>query len=430
MRRRDFTLALGAAGAALLAPGAAWAQDDDVEGDVTPSMLDEIQLIQGQRIDAVGPSNAPATERAVLRIHGTDAGHAIPPLTDDLRTLLAEENYWALAQAQQPQPTWMGAHAPDYRHLEGFSLSSAQFELDAGVLNRLAAANAFVLNELRPVLVFGLRGCKMLSGANYAPWAATHRLEAADPSHLDCGCVLGLLRKSDGMIALYRATTVPAVAAMYKALPINGGGTSMLPTGFYEYSVGTVRADNPRSIQRGALRISGSYCVLRTADDVVFDPYSPSDAWTRGALHQIHAGGANLGRPGSNGCQVIPGGYTGEGRRMAHGVWADFRRDAGLTGEDGLAIADDTSPTFQYMLLTGREAALAYQGGNAFQNGYRRLRHGSTGNAVRNRQRQLFRDHPIEGAQADGNFGMLTSFASLLDKKATVLEFTTPIISI
>jgi hypothetical protein len=433
MRRRDFALAVGAAGAALMAPGAVWAQDEgEVEGDVMPTLMTELEALQGQRIDAVGRSNIAADNRSVLRTSGTDAGHAIPPLTDELRALLAQENYWELPAAQRPQSTWVGDRAPDYQHLVGLSLSSAQFELSAGVLTRLAAANAFALNDDQPLLVFGLRGCKMLSGESWSPWAATHRLEAASPAHIDCQCVIGLLRKSDSMIALFRGTTVPAVAAMYKSLPANGGGTSLLPTGLYPYQIGTLHAGT-RARQPGILRIDDNhrYCVLRTPDDLTFDAYSENDAWTRGAYHQIHAGGSNLERPGSNGCQTIPGGYANPERTRAFGAFAEFRRAAGLVDSDDAPLPDETRPKYQYMLLTGREAALAYQGGRGFENGYRRLRPGSSGEAVRNLQRQLFAMYTgIQGASADGQFGMLTSFAVLLNKKETEQEFTSPIVSI
>lgn len=430
MRRRDFTLALGAASAALMAPGAAWTQDTEIESDVTYSMLAEIEALQGRRIESIGPSNEPSPDRSVLRMSSTNAGHTSPPLTDELRAVLHERDWWGIPDEQKPQPTWMSGRASDYAHLSGFSLASTQFELDAGVLNRLAAANSFVINDLRPVLIFGLRGAKLLNGEDSAPWAATHRLDASDPSHVDCACVIGILRKSDGMIALFRGTTVPAVNAMYKALPNNAIGTSMLPTGLYAYSIGTVHAGRPEAIQRGALRIQGRYCVFRTADDVVFDPYSASDAWTIGEYHQIHAAGSNLQKPGSNGCQVIPGGYRGTDRMRAHGRWSDFRTLAGLADADGLPVADESSPTFQYMLLTGREAALAYQGGNAFQNGYRRLRHGSTGPSVLSLQRRLYASYPIDGARADGSFGMLTSFGVLWQKKETEGEYSSPIVSI
>src|SRR5690606_22610491 len=176
MRRREFAFGLGAAGAAMLTPAAARAQapdpDRDYDADITDLVMDELEAIQGQRIDAIGRSNLPASDRSVLRINGTDAGYEVPPLNDELRALLAQDNYWALSPASRPQPGWAGAaRAPDYQHLAGFALSSDAFELSAGVLRRLAEANSFVLNDRRPVLIFGLRGCRLLGEEDWAPWA-------------------------------------------------------------------------------------------------------------------------------------------------------------------------------------------------------------------------------------------------------------------
>jgi endonuclease G len=311
-------------------------------------------------------------------------------------------------------------------------LSSPSFQLSAAVLNTLAARNHFTVNEARPVLIFGLRGCKLANGGKSAPWALTHDLEAIDPTHLETRCVMGVLRKSDGMITLFQASTVPAVAAVYKSSgAANGGGTSVLPTGLYAYRIGDHRAAYPTRIQRAALLIQGEYCVLRTTDDLTYDAFSEGDAWTRGSLHNIHSGGSNTQRYNSNGCQVIEGGYQGESRRSAWGPWGDFRAAAGLVDADGAPLPAESRPSYQYMLLTGREAALAYQGGAAFNNAYWRLRHGSGGDRVMALQQRLFSTYTaIAGARADGDFGKLTSFAVLLDKKESEGEFTSPIVSI
>ncbi len=435
MRRRDFNHTLAGAGAAALAIGLApraFAQqeDEDYNSAILDSVLGELEEIAGQRIDAVGRSEIASPDRSTLRINGTDAGFPVPPMTAELRAELEARNYWTLPDAEKERlrPTWP-ARAPDYHHLAGFPLSSTQFQLSAGVLNTLAARNHFLIDDRRPVLIFGLRGCKLANGAKSAPWSLTHDLQAIDPTHLATRCVIGVLRKSNGMIALFQASTVPAVAAVYKSMGLaNGAGTSVLPTGFYAYRIGDHRAAYPTRIQRSALLIHGQYCVLRTTDDLTYDAFSEGDAWTRGGFHNIHAGGASTERYNSNGCQVIEGGYTGSARRIASGPWSEFRAAAGLVDADGGPLPAETRPSYQYMLLTGREAALAYQGGAAFNNAYWRLRPGSSGEDVRDLQQRLFRDYTgIAGARVDGDFGMLTAFALLLHKKETEREFTSPI---
>lgn len=58
------------------------------------------------------------------------------------------------------------------------------------------------------------------------------------------------------------------------------------------------------------------------------------------------------------------------------------RHAAGLVDADGNAIASEEKPSLLYMLLAGHEAALAFHGGAAFDNGYCRLRPGSSGPEV------------------------------------------------
>jgi hypothetical protein len=226
---------------------------------------------------------------------------------------------------------------------------------------------------------------------------------------------------------LFQSSTVPAVAHIYTSLADQGYGTSLLPTGLYAYGAGSHRASKPDRIQRGALLLSGEQVVLRTAKDLSFDVLADTTAWTRGSKHNIHSAG-RPDRYDSAGCQVIPGGYEGAGRMKAHGRWGDFRKAAGLVDADGVPIADDTRPTFQYMLLTGREAALAYRGGAPFAT-YRRLRPGSTGEAVKKLQEALVKEAPdaVPGLSADGDFGARTAFAVLLSKGRNFGAFTSPV---
>lgn len=438
MDRRQFVGWSMAAGTALPLLGriafAQPTQGGSVDYDaILDELLSELEAVGAEKRETVGGADFTAEFRSVLDQKQMKADFPTPPLTPEFIAGLRLRRYWDIPTIERPAPVWPAfARAPDYSHLTVLPLKDAAFTLSAGVLRLLAQRNAFDLSRTsRPVIAFGLRGCRIASGALSETWAKDHALVVATPSHVSSECVIGLWRTADDSIAVYRGSTVPAVAHMYMSLAERGDGASLLPTGLYAYGAGTHLANKPRSIQRGALRIAGSYVVLRTAKDLSYDPYADTTAWTRGIAHNLHAGGA-ADLFSCAGCQVIPGGYSGEQRLKVTGEWSSFQKAAGLVGEDGAFIAADESPTFLYMLLTGYEAALAFHGGSAFDIGYRRLRPGSTGSDVVELQKRLLKDHPaaVPGLKADGGFGMRTSFAVLIEQEKQTGEYTYPIVSI
>lgn len=366
-------------------------------------------------------------------IPGAPPGSTPAPLTD----------YWLPSAVAKPQPVWPADdRASDYRHLSTRTINDAVvqgyersadpgFELSAASLRFLARANAFPVDALkRPLLVFGLRGCTLDGATMAGAWAPRQRLRVATPNHIDYRCTIGVWRMSDDFIAVWPASTVPEASLIYGFTPHKGYGCSLLPTGFYRYRAGTHgSAARP---QRGALRIDQKYVVLRSPNDLSYDPFQAEDMWTEGGSHNLHAG-AVMGPPkfSSQGCQVIPGGYQRPERLYATGAWKGFRDACGLTGPDGLAIAPeaDKQGTFHYMLLTGLEAALYAQGKPDFLSGYKRLRHGSVSDDVKALQTRLYDLYKIR-EPADGAFGMATSYAVLWDKKRTEGEHTSPIMEL
>jgi len=249
------------------------------------------------------------------------------------------------------------------------------------------------------------------------------------PTHLAPKCLVGLWRPADGQIALFRSSTVPAAHNMYAGLAVQGYGTCLLPTGLYQYVRGNHKAKYPKSIQRGALRINhDAYAVLRTAAELTYDPYLPTTAWTRGAAHNIHAAGLS-DMFDSAGGQVVHGTYVRPERLKTKGAWDTFRRFAGTVDETGAAPPATAQANYQYMLLTGLEAALAYHGGADFEAGYSPLRFGSSGQKVADLQAQLITNHgsAVKGLAANGTFDMRTSFGVLLENKFLVNEYTTPV---
>lgn len=400
---------------------------------VLDEVLSEIEAAANQQLEMIGGAEFVSDYRSILDLKKMKADFPVPPLDANRIAEIRARKYSAVPVAERPPHSWPAAdRAPDYSHLAVLALKSPDFTLSAGVLRLLAERNSFELATTgRPVIVFGLRGCRIADGAPSHPWAREHALVVGSPSHRSSSCVLGLWRTADDHITVYRASTVPAVAHMYMSLSERGVGASLLPTGLYSYSVGTHLASKPKSIQRGALRIASGYVVLRTAKDLSYDPYADTTAWTRGEAHNIHAGGsADLFS--CAGCQVVPGGYSGEGRRTSTGQWSTFQTAAGLVGADGAFVADDSKPSFLYMLLTGQEAALAFHGGAAFNNGYYRLRPGSSGIDVADLQQRFLQDHPgaVPGLSANGRFDLRTSFAALIDREKQTGEFTSPVVAI
>lgn len=440
MRRRTFLA--GATGAAsLLSFGShAHAQelDADVEADILETVLGEVRAWGGRTLSAIGgqpPQPAVGASAEITRSmisRGRD--YVVPRLTPELRERLSVR-YWDSPSREEPQWLEMDKQ-PDYRHLAGYAQPPESFTLNAEVLEFLAARNAFVYRDARPVRLFGLRGCILPGNALESDWAREHTLQRLAPNHVNPRCTMGIWRVSDGQIRLFRSSTVPQAANMAAALLQDGWGASLLPTGFYRYRLGTHNAGTPRP-QAGALKHDeSSYVVLRTTRDLVYDVFSPVDVWTLGSNHNIHAAGMDWANPryDSSGCQVVHGKYT-PNRLYTEGAWSTYRREAGLVGEDGLAAADESQGqgTFDYMLLTGLEAALAQQGARDFMDGYHPLRPGSSGPRVVAAQTRLFAKFPRvlgrPAGRADGMFGPTTAFAALSEHKENEGEYLSTVLA-
>jgi hypothetical protein len=449
MKRRDF-LMMSAAVAGLGACGQTSVADAPVEAApevaaappvdpdaLTVEELEETALLEIEELAALGITEietvlAEGTKfstKSVLTPNSMSTAFPVPPLTDELRAAFAARKYWDVPTPDRPVPVWPALNkAPDYIHLAGYALAAPEFTLSSDLLARLAERNAFAINAAGPVVVFGLRGCRMVTGGEEAGWASEHAVVVETPTHLAPKCLVGLWRPADGQIALFRSSTVPAAHNMYASLAEQGNGTSLLPTGLYQYMRGDHKASKPKSIQRGALRMNDSYAVLRTAAELTYDPFLPTTAWTRGAAHNIHAAGLS-DIFDSAGCQVVHGTYIKPERLKTKGAWDAFRRFAGTVDETGAAPPATAQKNYQYMLLTGLEAALAYHGGADFEAGYSPLRFGSSGQKVADLQAQLITNHgsAVKGLPANGTFDMLTSFGVLLENKFLVNEYTTPV---
>lgn len=443
MLRRTFMQYSGAGALAAMLAGKVWAeaapgQDEDEEFDLAV-VLNEIETLGPGLIDtlvagkmvSVSETDAEGNPivRSILTPGSMDAAFPNPPITEELRALLKTQKYWNLGEAEREAPVWPAVTtAPDYLHLALYAAPPESFVLSADVLRLLAERNSFALREDAPVTLFGLRGCRLPDGVDATGWVAEQALTLAAPTHLDLDCVVGLWRQADGMIALFRAGTVPAVGYMFTSLVTRGSGTSLLPTGLYEYRRGH-HLPNADGIQRNALIMQGTYPVLRTAATLSYNPFLQTTAWTLGAGHNIHAGGPNF-KYWSAGCQVVRGDYERSARMKTTGAWNDFRLMAGTADADGAAPVSG-QVAFQYMLLTGLEAALAYAGVAGFADTYRPVRFGSSGAGVAALQARLKADHGagVKNLKESGVFDTATSFAALIDSKVSQGDFASPVMA-
>lgn len=414
-------------------PAADEAALPDVDDEADTSVFQELSELAGGNVPGVGG----LIEQSRGDIFTDPFNNAVweaPPLSPELEQIVRNSRYWAVPEATRPQTVWAETRAPDYHHLADFTQPSGEpFELTAATLAFLAERNHFRFSDRRPVRIFGLRGAALENGAEEATWAASHRIRAQAPDHMSCRCLVGVWRPADGQIALYRASTAPAVSNMFKSLQTRGGGTSLLPTGLYNYRAGPHKRAYPDRIQRGSLLIEGQYVVLRTPDDLSYDPFQPNDIWTRGSAHNIHSAG-EWSRPqvyDSAGCQVIRGKYNAD-RTRGLGPWASFREAAGLVDAEGAAIAEEEAGagTYQYMLLTGLEAALYASGDDAFRQTYRRLRFGSSGDASAQYKERLRTLFPGARISSSTRFDMWTSFVTLMHQKQVQGEYVAPIVDL
>ncbi len=300
--------------------------------------------------------------------------------------------YWALLPpGEQPRVGWAPDPAsPDYLSLAEQPASADSFRITADTLFQHATLNSYALpnkNEWpsrAPALLFGLRGCTLVSPVGV--FAPTLELRETAPDHLTFRCTIGILRP-DGTLAGFPASTVCNADYMYVQTKLPGGKyANLLPTGLHLYKVGTHRASSPNPLP-SALVQQRLVTVLRSrrVDNNVMQ-FRASDDWDGPVLpfDNIHVayGDDKRNYPlkfDSAGCQVIPG-YFRNGRMT--GPWAEFCRALGTVSEDFTPdpSRNQEAENYSYMLLTGREARLLAEG--TAPEGLRRLRFGSSGAGV------------------------------------------------
>ncbi len=294
-------------------------------------------------------------------------------------------------------------NAPDTWHLPA-DFGDATFALNDTLLRSIANENAFE-PQAGPGhnVIFGLRGCRISDGSDFVESLAEVELRTATVDHENFRCVMGVWDRNNGVVSVYSASTVPRRTEMKRYYDFRNFGTAhvlanMLPTGCYEYCVGT-----HQSKKRGAVKYvlrqghgpdpehRSTVTTLRTHNDLI---YGTLDFWDKARpADNIHP--AFLGHSfSSQGCLTLPGTQDGHGAstNTGTGLWRKFRQKAGFDGEHYRA-------RFDLMLVTGHEAA-AFAGVQDVS-ALACLRHGSRGQAVIRLQNHL-------GVTPDGEFGPAT----------------------
>ena len=171
---------------------------------------------------------------------------------------------------------------PDQRHLPE-ALADAPFTLTAEVVHGLIQAGNYTPDTRHHgKLILGLRGCQLAGGADKMEHQPRIALVPAVPDHEAFRCLIGVMDMVSGLISLYPGSTVPRRTGMlgyYNArnFGARGAACNMLPTGCYQYCVGTHRSQSLGAVSH-VLRLGtgpepkdcSSATVLRTTGDLVF----------------------------------------------------------------------------------------------------------------------------------------------------------------
>ncbi|MFN7056455.1 hypothetical protein [Hyphomonas sp.] len=301
------------------------------------------------------------------------------------------------------------------------SADGAEFDLTASVLRRMAEANYFRFDhDQEPAdsdrrIIFGLRGCEIVSGSQSFSTGA--RLRDVRPDHRRRRCVIGVWDPATDQVAVFESSTVPL--ELHKAIYqqwVRGGMSvrgswraCMVPQGLHRRTVGLMFADRALSGQWPlTLRQDPSPVpVLRSPEGDAFtwrrgqiadedgrvrqsaSQWDPSRASERIAsvgahIHAAAYGGTEL-QFSSQGCQTIQGNFR---NGKADGHYALFHQAMGfgpvtegaVTRSDGSSApvyqSEKDGRSYPFMLLTGAEARLHAQGADF--DALRRVRLGSS----------------------------------------------------
>ena len=234
-------------------------------------------------------------------------------------------------------------NAPDMWHINGDG-SDVEFELTYAVVKRLLEVGCFDPDtSTNGKFILALRGCVIADGSNEIEDSSSIKVRATKPNHEDFLCSIGVINTSNQTLSFYKASTVPRRTGMLKYYnKINFGiswpmSCNMLPTGCYEYCVGTHHGQSGEV--SFVLRLgngpepesAGAALVLRTTNDLIYGTQDTWDPTTPG--DNIHPAFLAVSFS-SVGCLTLHG-YQKPGGKYSTATkqWKSFRKNLGFEGE-------------------------------------------------------------------------------------------------
>jgi len=285
------------------------------------------------------------------------------------------------------------------------------FHLDGGALRRLCAAAAFAVPETGMVFA-ALRGTRPVEGGG-TDFAPGHAIEERPLDHQHLHCTIVQWLPAQGLLAVFRGSSVPNREAVAEAMGANGVGTNKLASGWY----GLMPGGSDYRYVKGhhgfdrhlAFRNESRLPVWRTADDLEYDGHDrfEVDQVVYDNLHCARTEDEDGAWFSSNGCVVVAG---RPGLRLAanvdyeRGGWRKF-----LLNANGLA-----QQRFPLAVFEPGESARAIE-----DSPVELLRFGSTGPRVAALQEALIAAGFDTGEVPDGSFGPATVKALHAFQRAT-----------
>lgn len=286
------------------------------------------------------------------------------------------------------------------------------FLVNAKVLRRLMAVNAFALRGEDELTFFGLRGCLPADRLGER-FAGFRTLKLTEPDYREPRCTLGQWRLADDTLAVFPGSTVPTAKFVKMSVEHDGEGTNQIMTGYYRFEKGVHRAGQPTGHR--AFRQVGHRLCRRTADNLV---YAPGDRVVTDVdddnLHAAFCEDLD-GSYSSRGCQVVVGFPECERFPADKPPWSVFRDNA---------YAVVGAQEFRYVLLDAAEVARLSEDPDAARP--LQLRCGSHESALPPEHAGLIRE--VQGAlqqarcyagEVDGDFGAGSAAAVVKFQTAT-----------
>ncbi|MER9183706.1 peptidoglycan-binding domain-containing protein [Mesorhizobium sp. M0767] len=342
-----------------------------------------------------------------------------------LTSLMSPETAKAVFKA--PRLSLSDAHwpkdpknAPDTWHVPGDG-ADVDFDLNYDLVQRLMQVGCFEPDtSTNGKFVLALRGCVIADGSSEMEDKASIKFRATKPNHEDFLCSIGIVDNKEQRLSFYQASTVPRRTGMLKYYNKINFGTAwdlkcnMLPTGCYEYCVGTHYGHAgkvPYVLRLGngpEPKYAGEALVLRTTNDLV---YGTQDIWDRTRPgDNIHPAFLSVSFS-SIGCLTLHGTQAPGGKySTATGQWKLFRKMAGFENKNH-------GKRFDAVIVTGHEAAAVAAVGGGSIDTLMCLRQGSRGEIVGHLQGQL-------GLKQDNVFSPLTA-ETLVALQRKTLGFAT-----